>query len=179
MMHAPNHSKGVALIEVLVSLVVLAIGILGLAGLQFFALKFNRSSLERVQATSLTYQLGDKMRANPLQARSGSYKTSCGTAPATTIVTATDTPTKNCTTAKCTLAELAAYDLTTWCVSIVSGIAGAYGTETCADSPCTALSQHRVTVAWPEAKVGEVALTNCADSTIASGYSCITVAVQP
>ena len=44
-------SKGFSLLEVMVALLVLSIGLLGLAGLQTFSLKFNHQSYERTQAT--------------------------------------------------------------------------------------------------------------------------------
>jgi len=47
-----------------VALLVLAIGLLGLASLQAQSLKFNHDAYVRSQATTLAYQLMDSMRAN-------------------------------------------------------------------------------------------------------------------
>lgn len=55
---------GFTLIEILVAVVVLAIGLLGLAGLQVTSLRFNNSSYLRSQATNLAYDLVDRMRVN-------------------------------------------------------------------------------------------------------------------
>lgn len=55
---------GFTLLEVLVTMVILAIGLLGLAGLQATSLRFNQSSYLRSQATNLAYDMVDRMRAN-------------------------------------------------------------------------------------------------------------------
>jgi len=60
----PRHQQGVTLLEVLVSVVVLSIGLLGYAGLQTLSMKNNTSAFQRSQATILTYDIVDRMRAN-------------------------------------------------------------------------------------------------------------------
>lgn len=72
----PANQAGVTLIEVLVALVVFSIGLLGLAALQVNALQANHSSYLRAQATSLAYDITDRMRANSEAAESGNYITS-------------------------------------------------------------------------------------------------------
>lgn len=65
--------KGFTLIEVLVTVLVLAIGLLGLAGLQVTTMRFNHSAYMRSQATNLAYDIADRMRANLGAARNGNY----------------------------------------------------------------------------------------------------------
>jgi type IV pilus assembly protein PilV len=60
----PADCRGLTLIEVLIALVILSIGLLGLAGLQTVSLQFNTSAYYRSQATALSYSLADRMRAN-------------------------------------------------------------------------------------------------------------------
>ena len=55
---------GFSLIEVLVALLVLSIGLLGLAALQAQGLRFNHDAYVRSQATNLAYDIVDRMRAN-------------------------------------------------------------------------------------------------------------------
>jgi type IV pilus assembly protein PilV len=55
---------GFTLIEVLIAVLVLSIGLLGLAGLQAVSLRSNHSGLLRSQANILAYDLIDRMRAN-------------------------------------------------------------------------------------------------------------------
>ena len=59
-----RRQRGVGLIEVLVSLLVMAIGMLGLAALQSLAMRNSQSSLDRTQAVYQIYSILDAMRAN-------------------------------------------------------------------------------------------------------------------
>jgi len=65
--------RGFTLIEILVTVIVLSIGLLGLAGLQATALKFNSTAYQRSQATILAYGIAEQMRANATAARNGAY----------------------------------------------------------------------------------------------------------
>lgn len=65
--------QGTTLIEVLVTLVLLAIGLLGLAGLQASSVQSNHSAYYRSQATILAYDITDRMRTNRAAALDGSY----------------------------------------------------------------------------------------------------------
>ncbi|MEQ1513968.1 MAG: type IV pilus modification protein PilV [Lysobacteraceae bacterium] len=65
--------RGVGLIEVLVAVLVLAIGLLGVAAMQATALRNSQSSLERSQGVMHVYTILDSMRANPNAARAGAY----------------------------------------------------------------------------------------------------------
>lgn len=69
----PCAERGVSLIEVLIALVILSVGLLGLAGLQTTSLQFNTSAYYRTQATFLTYSLAERMRANRQGALAGDY----------------------------------------------------------------------------------------------------------
>ena len=68
-----RRQKGISLIEVLVSTLILAIGLVGVAGLQAFALKNNQSAQMRSQASALAYDLADRMRGNVAAANAGMY----------------------------------------------------------------------------------------------------------
>lgn len=68
-----RSAKGFSIIEVLVSLVVLSIALLGTAGLTAASLKTTNSSYYRTQATVLADDILDRMRANIEQARGGQY----------------------------------------------------------------------------------------------------------
>jgi type IV pilus assembly protein PilV len=72
--------SGVTLIEVLVAIVVLSIGLLGMAGLQANGLKVGTSAIYRSQAAQAAYDIADRMMANQNQATAGSYSRSLGAA---------------------------------------------------------------------------------------------------
>lgn len=87
-------AKGFTLIEVLVSLVVLAVGLLGLAMLQTTNLRLAQSANERTIATNLAYELMDDIRMNRLVAAqySGSVKGSDAPTGACNQASQTSTP---------------------------------------------------------------------------------------
>lgn len=63
-----RNASGFTLIEVMVSIVVLAFGLLGFALLQTLTVRYSQSAAYKTQATNLGYSLLDDMRANRLSA---------------------------------------------------------------------------------------------------------------
>lgn len=117
-----QENQGFSLIEVLVSLLVLAIGLLGLAMLQTTGLHFTTNSYSRTQATYLAYDLAERMRANVTGFVAGNYDVnaakagliassidySCNQTHSCTCQSSSSTPTT------CDPATLAKYDLGQW-----------------------------------------------------------------
>ncbi|MBZ9612532.1 type IV pilus modification protein PilV [Rheinheimera maricola] len=68
-----KQQRGVSLMEVLISVLVLSIGLLGVAALQTSSMRHTNSSLERTMAVILTDTLSELLRANPIAARQGDY----------------------------------------------------------------------------------------------------------
>lgn len=68
-----KQQRGVGLIEVLVAVLILALGLLGMAGLQSKSLRANQSSYARSQAVMLSYYILDAMRADRASALLGNY----------------------------------------------------------------------------------------------------------
>lgn len=98
-----KRQQGFSLIEVLVATVIMAVGILGVAGLQVISLQQNRSSLIRSEALQIGNDIIDRMRANPDQ----TY------AP----VAYTDPPpagAPDCKGNPCTAAQMTQYDIALW-----------------------------------------------------------------
>lgn len=67
------HQAGFSLLEVLVTVFVLSIGLLGIAGMQATSLKLSHESHLRSQASLLTADIGDRMRSNTTISRAGGY----------------------------------------------------------------------------------------------------------
>ena len=65
--------SGFTLLEVLVAMLVLSIGLLGLAGLMASSMRNNQSAYHSTQATWLAYDILDRMRANNAVALAGGY----------------------------------------------------------------------------------------------------------
>lgn len=70
---AKPAARGFSLVEVLVAIVVLAVGLLGLAGLQVHGMQINQGSAMRSQAAILAEDLADRMRGDYTNAQGGSY----------------------------------------------------------------------------------------------------------
>lgn len=109
----PSIHQGFSLLEVMVALLVLALGLLGLAALQNMGLRLNHQSYERTQATILIYEMIDRMRANPAGVVLGNYALPMTNVPPTAA--------QNCEASSCTSsAAMAAYDMNRW-VTAVAG----------------------------------------------------------
>jgi type IV pilus assembly protein PilV len=136
---------GFTLIEVLVTVIVLAIGLLGLAGLQLGGLRYSYSAYQRSQATIMANDIIDRMRANPTVAGSGSYNISIGTTPATKSCTGTSS--------NCTAAEMAAADLYEWKQSLADVLPAGDGSIVNNGGTFT------VTIQWDDTRGEEAAKT--------------------
>jgi type IV pilus assembly protein PilV len=153
--YSKKNSKGFTLLEVLVAMVLLSIGLLGVARLQMFGLQNTGNAYFRTQASGLLTELVERVRANPQGALDNHYSVampSCNVAVAKSCVSATT---------KCSQSELALFDMYT----VKCGLNGASdgsgvddllpgGTMTLACSnptpaaaPCL---QYRATVGWSE-----------------------------
>ncbi len=77
---APRAAAGFTLIESLVALLVLSIGLLGVAAMQLASLQANNGAFQRTQATFLAQDIADRMRANRTAAMAGDYDFDLGDA---------------------------------------------------------------------------------------------------
>lgn len=143
-----NYQNGVGLVEVLVALLVLAIGVLGFIALQYRAVEATAESGYRVQAINLARDMAERIRVN--RGAIGTYEDLLKGTAAKQIADTTD-----CATTDCTISELAAYD-----VKQVSQKAQDMG-MTMSNMPCQGNSDDRycVYVAW-----GDTAATDGADA---------------
>ncbi len=64
-----GKARGFTLLEVLITLIIMSIGLLGLAALQISSLRNNHSAEHRGQATELARSMSDRMRANAFYVR--------------------------------------------------------------------------------------------------------------
>lgn len=102
-----NKQAGFSMLEVLITVFVLSIGLLGIAGMQATSIKLSHESHLRSQASLLAYDMADRMRTNSLSAINGDYNQT---------LTGTSNYTNNCAVpgASCTPTQLAAVDLANW-----------------------------------------------------------------
>ncbi len=103
MMKTIYKQKGIGLVEVLVALIVLALGVLGYAALQYKAVEANSESGSRIIAVNLARDLTERMRANP--AAFATYKTRMGSAESQ------KTYSTNCFSNFCSATQFAEFDV--------------------------------------------------------------------
>ena len=113
-----RYQKGFSLVEVLVALLVLSIGLLGLAALQTTSLKYNTDSYFRTQATYFVYDIVDRMRSNSASVvDGGTYDVPDASSATSIISTYQSCKSSSCTcdaTAVCDTTQLATHDLGKW-----------------------------------------------------------------
>ena len=61
-----NRQKGVSMVEIVVTMVIVSIGLLGVASLQANTLKYLKAANSRSEASQAVYEMADRMRANNL-----------------------------------------------------------------------------------------------------------------
>lgn len=111
--------SGFGLTEILVTVVLLAIGLLGLASLQGVSLNRNNDSYYRQQAVMLAYDIADRMRANMAGARNPTNNN------ATSYhMSSTSIPSAVSCSTNCTSAQLANNDIADWATSVANRLPG-------------------------------------------------------
>jgi len=141
---------GFTLVEALVTFLILAVGLLGLAGLQAKGLQFDHSAYQRTQAVLLAADIADRMRANLATAVGGSYTVAFGDAVNSSA---------NCSTSACSVATMAKYDLTQWKASLTQLLPRGDGKIVMTAGVAPAVTA-TITVHWDELRSG-VTGTDC------------------
>ncbi len=132
-MHGRRRSAGFSLIEVLVAVLIVSVGVLGVAGLQLVSLRNNTASMFRTQAFQASYEIIDRARANPEQDYS----------------IAIDDPVPafdDCTAQECTPAQMRTFDVATWLTQVQNDLP-AGDAEIVFDAGTSTLT---VTVRWQD-----------------------------
>ncbi|QBR84305.1 type IV pilus modification protein PilV [Legionella israelensis] len=156
-MNLRNQQKGTTLIEVLVSVVVIAIGLLGIAALQGHSTRYNHSAHLRSIAISQVNNMVDRMYANLEGVEAGHYNNITGIP-----------PDPNCTT--CTLSQIAQRDTNQWNTTNAQLLPSGQGTVTVNGN------RHIITLRWDGNRTGATG-TGCSGNA-AIDLSCFIVEVQ-
>jgi type IV pilus assembly protein PilV len=143
------HIRGFTLVEVLVSLVVLSMGLLGIAKLVLFSSHSNDSAYLRSQATDLAYAMLDDMRGNRAQAMAHVYDIPISTPPGAPGA---------CMGVVCAPAALATYDVNTWLARLAAALPSGTGSvlTTTTVSPAPVGTMATITVRWDDAAAQSV-----------------------
>jgi len=138
-----QKQRGITMVESLVALVVISVGMLGIAGLYLSSLQSSRSAKLRSYAVELAGSIADKIRAN--RDAGAAYDTSkYGGKPKT----------MDCDTKTCLAAEIAQDDLAHWTQDLKDQLPGAdrvKGTVTVVDRSAPEVDSYLINVTWREA----------------------------
>lgn len=103
-----KRQRGIALIESLIAIVITALGILGILGVQMRTLSDTSTTVRRAQAIRMIEDLGERMKVHPnALANIANYETAFA-----------DTPSVSGCAGPCSGVTLAKYDLATWKKSV-------------------------------------------------------------
>lgn len=102
------NQTGVGLIEVLVALIIMSVGLLGIASLYVTALQAKTTSLSRMKAVTLAQDMADRIRAN------SSVASAYAIAVSDTQTTLGNSQNCSGTTVTCTDTQMALYDKYEW-----------------------------------------------------------------
>jgi len=141
----PRKYRGDTMIEVLVTVLILAVGVLGVAAMQVTTLKNPNSSYSTGIAAIVTDDFVERMRANGAAALAGTY-----------IHNAAPTGLTNCVANVCNSTQMADYDMETWWASLATALPLATGQVTQVGGTNTFI----VTVRWDDDRSGSTG-TNC------------------
>ena len=146
-MHLNNqHQLGVSLIESMIALLVISIGLLGIAALQITAMKQNSSALHHSQSVWISYDMADRIRAN-----FGQFAAYAG-------IDTNNTPPQDCT-GGCTSAQMVTSDAESW-ASLVQNLPSGRGTITSQVATAPATNELLIRVMWDDEGTGATGI-NC------------------
>lgn len=158
-----RNETGFTLLEVLVAIVVISLGLLGLAGLQAATLRNNQIAYYRAIAIQQTYDMADRIRANQKGATDGEYDALDASIPAD----------PDCVTNTCTAAQMAVADHSQWNNNNARMLPGGLGTVASAGG-----GSFNVTVMLTENEMGGASDPNCPAGTPAN-TRCFVTRIAP
>jgi len=142
-----QHQQGVSLIESMIALLVISIGLLGIAALQITAMKQNNSALHHSQSVWISYDMADRIRAN------------FGQFAAYATIDTNNTYAQDCVTASCTGWQLRNSDAQNW-TTLVQNLPSGRGTITSQVATAPAVNELLIKVMWDDEGTGATG-TNC------------------
>lgn len=179
-----STQRGFTLIEALVAMVVIAIGLLGIAGLQALSLNNTVIARNRTVAAIDADGLASMMHANTVYWQSAAVPSGVNGFSITGAVIGDNTlngQTQDCTVAACTAIQMAGYDLKQWGVSVANSLPSGTGNLQCSVFNGLAVSCV-ISVSWSETNLALNAITGAETGSLASGSSTTqtyTLVMQP
>lgn len=159
MLKLNRKQQGLTLIESMISLLIISVGLLGIAALQVTSMKQNNSALHHSQAVWVGYNMADRIRANFTQ-----FDSYAGTN------TSNDYD-QDCTNQVCTAAQLVVADQADWATAIQT-LPGGLGMIT---KPAGTNDELLIRVMWDDEGTGASG-TGCGGGS--NDLTCYTVTIN-
>ncbi len=156
--------RGFSLIEVMVAMVIFAVGLLGLAGMQLAGTNSTAIADMRTSAIVLADDMADRIRTNYQGVASGAYNN---------ITTAAISTPDNCTLKTCDEPTMAAVDAYEWNQELSDALPSGRGTVKVNGAGPNML----ITVMWDEARTGATG-ENCGPD-LTLDLKCYTLEIRP
>jgi type IV pilus assembly protein PilV len=128
--HAPismrsraSRSRGATLLEALIAILILSIGLLGMAGLQAASLRYSQGGWARAGVATGVSSLAEQVRSNP-DSTTTAYLLGDDYATQRSAISSLSSS-KDCSSATCSPAELAEYQMVTWRLALDATLPGA------------------------------------------------------
>jgi len=140
-----TKNKGFSLIEILISLVIMSVGMMGLASLKMVSIQGTSDAHFRHEGSLVMMDLADRMRANLDAVDGGLYESesTVSLVPPSVLCSGTTT---------CTSNQLAAYDNYQVATLLSEAVPGSAITITCPSSDCTTVDEvkkpHTINITW-------------------------------
>ena len=130
-----KSGRGFSLVEVLIALIILSVGMLGIAGLYVQSMQAGRTSMFRHNAVTIAGDIADRIRANP--AAGAAYSAATGSD-------------NNCVNGgvNCSPAQMAAHDISLWQEQAVDSLPN--GKVTVTHDGDLVLPSYEIKVGWDE-----------------------------
>lgn len=160
-----RKERGFAMLESLIAMVVILFGVLGIAGMQMYAISNTENARYQSLAVVLASTMSTKMQSNVAY---------WGTPPASitvngsTITNGPATYAGTCVNTVCTAAQMASFDLQNWGLAMAGGLPSGIATIACS-TPAGAPSICTLTIGWSEKNVALTNATGAETGLLATG----------
>lgn len=157
--------KGFTLLEVMVAMIILSVGVLGMAGLQGTALQSTNAAYMRTVATNQLYDMAERIRSNQQGFTNGEYG---GLTSSSTVA--------SCSSARCSSKQVAILDFNDWNTETALRLPSGTGVIKSVAGILV------INIRWDQQHVGKTAMSNGSpncDPKTGPAFQCLSLSFEP
>ena len=168
------NQRGITLLEVLVTLLIIAIGLLGMLGMQAKSLSSHKDSFDRKAAVELLSQMTERIRSNHIGFMNGNYTSQLAVGGPIQVAPACGS------TVACAPSDIALADLSQWHGMIRARLIDSAATISPNPAPGAGGISSRIIIAWKDPQLQAFPDKDCEAIAITDKhYRCISIQVFP